>query len=307
MLNPERALDQIAARQFCCFPRRQASSCGFSEYQMRHRTHTGRWLVPFAGSFQLAGTPVTTESMIAAAVLARADSYIDRGAAAYMWTGRSPTTTGPSIVRPHGRGQPLAGIDLRQSTCLPPQHVTLLGALPITTRARTAFDLAAELSVESLGGYIDDQVVRRKLRLGQVELVFRDLARPGRPGTRTMAGVLDERVGGDPPPESELEARFRRLCERHDLPGGVAQLPAPWADARSGRHRVDVGYPDDRVIVEVDGRTYHAQLAAFQRDRVRDQLAVAAGWRPLRFTWWQVTREEAFVVRILRSVLTLER
>ena len=118
---------------------------------------------------------------------------------------------------------------------------------------------------------------------------------------------LDERVGGDPPPESELEARFRRLCERHDLPGGVAQLPAPWDDARSGRHRVDVGYPDDRVIVEVDGRTYHAQLAAFQRDRVRDQLAVAGGWRPLWFTWWQVTREEAFVVRILRSVLTLER
>ena len=88
-----------------------------------------------------------------------------------------------------------------------------------------------------------------------------------------MAGVLDERVGGDPPPESELEARFRRLCERHDLPGGVAQLPAPWDDARSGRHRVDVGYPDDRVIVEVDGRKVKVQRTVESRTLGVEELA----------------------------------
>lgn len=307
MLTPDRALDRYSSRQFSCFSRQQAALCGFSNYQVRRRTESGEWIARFGAAFQLAGTPVTPQSSIAAAVLALPDSYIGAGAAAFMWDGRSPTSTTPAIVRGHGRSRSLTGVDVRQSRTLPAHHVTLLRALPITTRARTAFDLASELDAASLGRYVDDQVVRRKLQLGQVERVFGDLARPGREGTRTMADVLDRRIGGGARPESELEARFLELCTRRSIPIGIPQFPAPWDVDRSAKHRVDVAYPSHQVIVELDGRSYHAQLDAFLRDRVRDQLAVAVGWRPLRFTWWQVTREEAFVARILRGVLALER
>ncbi|MFN8051832.1 MAG: DUF559 domain-containing protein [Acidimicrobiales bacterium] len=306
MPSPDQRLAPIAARQFSCFSRSQAETSGFSNYQVRHRVEVGRWIARHDGAFQLAGTPTTPHSDIAAAVLALPDAHVAGGAAAFMWDGESPTSNAPTIVRPHGRSRHLEGVRVRQTRSLPSHHVTRLGALPITTRARTAFDLAADLSVARLGRFMDDQVLRGKLHLGQVERVFFDLARPGRAGTRTMAEVLDRRTGA-PPTESELEQRFVLLCRRKRIPIGILQLPAPWDRERASNERVDVGYPLHRVIVELDGRRYHAQLDAFHRDRVRDQLATAAGWRTLRFSWWQITREPAFVAGILTTVLALER
>ena len=66
---------------------------------------------------------------------------------------------------------------------------------------------------------------------------------------------------------------------------------------------MDFAHPRERVIVELDGRTYHARLDDFENDRRRDQLALAAGWRTVRFTWRQVTTDPDHVERILRSVL----
>ena len=119
-----------------------------------------------------------------------------------------------------------------------------------------------------------------------------------------MARLLDERIGGYTPTESELEARFVALCRTRGLPEGVRQMAAPWCpDDDRGRERVDLAYPNERLIIEMDGRRYHAQLEAMARDRRRDQLALAAGWRTLRFTWWQITKEPAFVADIVRTVL----
>jgi very-short-patch-repair endonuclease len=39
------------------------------------------------------------------------------------------------------------------------------------------------------------------------------------------------------------------------------------------------------VVVELDSWEYHGTRAAFERDRRRDRILVAAGWRPLRVTW----------------------
>ena len=51
---------------------------------------------------------------------------------------------------------------------------------------------------------------------------------------------------------------------------------------------VDALWPKQRVIVEVDGYTYHAHRAAFERDRRRDQQLIAAGYRVIRVTWIQL-------------------
>jgi very-short-patch-repair endonuclease len=40
-----------------------------------------------------------------------------------------------------------------------------------------------------------------------------------------------------------------------------------------------------RLIVEIDGFTYHANRAAFERDRRRDAALQVAGYRVIRVTW----------------------
>lgn len=58
-----------------------------------------------------------------------------------------------------------------------------------------------------------------------------------------------------------------------------------------------------RVIVELDGREFHAQSAAFSRDRRNDAELVALGYVILRFTYAQVMYEWAFVERTVLAAL----
>ncbi|WP_185201318.1 endonuclease domain-containing protein [Glaciihabitans sp. INWT7] len=44
----------------------------------------------------------------------------------------------------------------------------------------------------------------------------------------------------------------------------------------------------DRLVVEVDGREYHSDPSAFERDRVRDARLTALGYRVLHFSYSQV-------------------
>jgi very-short-patch-repair endonuclease len=60
-----------------------------------------------------------------------------------------------------------------------------------------------------------------------------------------------------------------------------------------------------RLAIETDGEGTHATPAAFQRDRWRDQILVAGGYRTARITWQQVRDEPTAVVsRIARMLKT---
>jgi very-short-patch-repair endonuclease len=74
---------------------------------------------------------------------------------------------------------------------------------------------------------------------------------------------------------------------------------------RLGKERltVDFLWPDRRLVVETDGRATHATPVPFQRDRRRDQILVAAGYRVARATWDQMHGElEAVVTRIISAL-----
>lgn len=65
----------------------------------------------------------------------------------------------------------------------------------------------------------------------------------------------------------------------------------------------DFLWPDQRLIVETDGRETHETAAAFQRDRLRDQRLLAHGYRTIRVTWAQVRDDlDGVVARISSSL-----
>ncbi|MGT2425111.1 endonuclease domain-containing protein [Amnibacterium kyonggiense] len=57
------------------------------------------------------------------------------------------------------------------------------------------------------------------------------------------------------------------------------------------------------LIIEVDGRRYHASDERFEADRERDAMFAAWGYRVLRFSYRQVTEDLEWVLEVVQSVL----
>jgi very-short-patch-repair endonuclease len=66
----------------------------------------------------------------------------------------------------------------------------------------------------------------------------------------------------------------------------------------------DFLWRDAGLIVEADSRRVHGTATAFEEDRRRDQMLMAAGWTVIRCTWRQVTNEPESLSRTLRSLLS---
>ena len=77
----------------------------------------------------------------------------------------------------------------------------------------------------------------------------------------------------------------------------------PLANARLLGLEVDFLWPDQRLVVEVDGYTFHGHRRGFERDRRRDQQLVAAGYRVIRVTWRQLRDEPIAVIASIAQAL----
>jgi very-short-patch-repair endonuclease len=67
--------------------------------------------------------------------------------------------------------------------------------------------------------------------------------------------------------------------------------------------QVDFLFTDARLVVETDSYGFHRNRHAFERDRYRDQVLQAAGYRVVRFTWRQVVSAPIQVAATIRTLL----
>lgn len=83
----------------------------------------------------------------------------------------------------------------------------------------------------------------------------------------------------------------------------------PWLHAAIRRQVVipDVGRVDfligERLVVEVDGAEHHSGSGPFERDRRRDAILSALGYRVLRFSYWQIMERWPEVEAAIRAAL----
>ena len=117
-----------------------------------------------------------------------------------------------------------------------------------------------------------------------------------RPGLRAIKALLEEANIGARIIRSELEERFQDFLIR-------AGLPLPQTNVVIEGYEVDCVWPEQRVIVELDGHATHSPAHAFELDRARDRRLEAAGWRVIRITWRQLEREQELVEADLRRLL----
>lgn len=70
---------------------------------------------------------------------------------------------------------------------------------------------------------------------------------------------------------------------------------------------IDFALRDGSIAIEVDGRAFHSDDLAFERDRIRQNVLTMRGWTVLRFTWRQIVHEPDEVARIVRLAVAQAR
>lgn len=230
-----------------------------------------------------------------AAVLACGDgSALSHACATALWEIRPYTGVWIDVAVPTRAGRVNRDrIRLHRSRSFGADDVAMHRGIRVTTVARTLLDAAAAFSEHSLTRTIEQAEIRRLFDLRAVQGA---LARhPHHPGAarlrRALALYRDDELT-----RSELEARFRALCEAHGI-------PRPLVNHVVEGREVDFFWPQQRVIVEADGRGTHLTRAAFERDRARDARLTALGYRTLRCTHRQLVHDAITFVRALRAVL----
>jgi Protein of unknown function (DUF559) len=192
------------------------------------------------------------------------------------------------------------GIDLHRSTTLTAADVTIVDAIPVTTVARTALDLAAVVRRRALERALDQAEILEVFDLnGLHDQLDRN---PHHPGAAALKAVLQEHTAGTTVTWSDLE----ELCLEVTRAAGVEPPEVnAYVDPGDGEPpiRPDFVWRTQRVAIEADGFGTHKSRHAFEDDRRRDQRLISAGWRPVRVTDRQLKHERDRIVALLIDLL----
>jgi very-short-patch-repair endonuclease len=226
-----------------------------------------------------------------AAVLAYGPrAVLSHRAAATLWGLRGGTRVEVTVPGPRRARR---GIDVHRAL-LPDDERTTHRGIPTTTVPRTLLDLSAVLRPDDLRSALRQA---EQLRLTD-PLSLKDLAEryPRRPGVAAVRALIEEARLGLNVIRSELEERFQAFLLN-------AGLPLPKTNQRVEGYEVDCVWPEQRLIVELDGHATHSPTHAFEGDRARDRRLEAAGWHVIRITWRQLHEEPELVEADLRRLL----
>ena len=104
--------------------------------------------------------------------------------------------------------------------------------------------------------------------------------------------------------QSHAERRMRALLRTNKLRGWKGNYRIHDSSGRT-LAILDFAHPDLRIALEVDGRAFHSDHLAFERDHIRQNVIVVQEWLVLRFTWKQITQSPARVVATVRDAIRL--
>jgi very-short-patch-repair endonuclease len=278
----DRRLADFAARRYGVVSRAQLAAMGFDDRAIARRVESGRLHRLYRGVYAVGHTIVPPRGWWMAAVLACGDgAVLSYRSAAALWGIRATAAARVDVTVSHTSGVRSSARIVVHRTRRAVESVVLDG-IPVTTAGRTLADLATALPRRDL-----EKACETAEAMGLNVTIDSD-----HPGAKR----LREAMGRDltMTTRSPLEDEFLTLCDRYEI-------PRPLVNTTVEGFMVDFCWPDHRLIVETDGRR-HRTRAAFERDRARDALLTAVGWRVMRFTTRQVRGDPVTVAaRVLSA------
>jgi very-short-patch-repair endonuclease len=290
------AISELAGRQHGVVARWQLLGLGMERRGVQRRLEAGRLRSLHVGVYAVGHQALTVESRWVAAVLAGGpNAVLSYRTAGQLWgifprSGAVPEITRPKTFRPR------PGIRAHR-VALSPDEIEVENGIPVTSASRTQLDLAAVLSRRQMERVLNEaQVLGLTSRLSLPHLLERY---PGRRGNAILRELLSDKEPGGIT-RNDFEERFVAFLDANGLPrprfNATISLRGQFFEA-------DCLWESQRLMVELDSRAVHGTDRAFERDRRRDRIVLAEGWRSTRITWRQLRDEPEEIAADLRLSL----
>lgn len=292
---------EIALPQAGCFSLDQARRLGISGDQIRRLVASGIVLRAHPRAFRIASSVSDEHAAVWLSFLQAGDRSVVTHEAALQVHGVQSVPFTPVVSLPPGDRHDLSGIRVHRFGDLLDEHVADIGGLRVTTVVRSVVDVASVFSKVRLADLVDRvTITERRCGLNQIARVYRQINRRGRKNIQNLAEVLEERTSPNPTPRSVLERRMDGLIEAAEMPEPRNEMPVPNTDGLTGR--VDRAWPEAKLILEIDGRTWHSRERSMRNDRERDRAAGLAGWHTVRVLDEEVRDQPGLVTQDLLGI-----
>jgi very-short-patch-repair endonuclease len=267
----------------------QAQRAGLSRHAVNRRVRTGQWKRCTPGVFFVDDRPFTDAARVRAAVWGYGPLAVASGMAAAWWHGL--TRFAPDVVEvtvPRSSHHPRRDGVRKRRRDLAQVDVVERKRLRVTELALTVVEAAVR---QRDGARLMDSALQRHVDLRELwRAHMRNTGRHGSPAARRLLDMASDGA------RSEAERLLVRLLRAHKITGWKANYPI-------GGYKVDVAFPKQKVVIEVDGWAFHSDHEDFVKDRRRQNTIVQLGWKVLRFTWLDLTEyPERVIAEILACV-----
>jgi len=198
-----------------------------------------------------------------------------------------------------------------ETRSLPAEHVTVVGGFPVTTIARTFYDLCGDpdpglhlrhpVHERRMKQLYNDCLGRRGMSFTMAVVVLSVLARRGRRGTRLVRKLLRHFGPRHRPTKSDVEALLWELIRARGIvqPEAQAVITGP----RGWIATVDFAWREAMHIVEVDS-SWHDGPYDEEVDQQRDADLEEAGYTVERYRYGHIAFEPDRVARELAAATT---
>jgi very-short-patch-repair endonuclease len=249
----------------------QAQRAGLSRHAVNRRVRTGHWRRCSPGVYFVDDRPFTDAARVRAAVWGYGSVAVASGMAAAWWHGL--TRFAPEVVEvtvPRTSHHPRREGVRKRRRDLARVDVVERKRLRVTELALTVVEAAAR---QRDGAKLMDSALQRHVELRELwQAHMRNKGRHGAPAARRLLTAASDGA------RSEAERLLVRLLYAHKITGWQTNYPM-------GGYKVDVAFPNQKVVIEVDGWAFHSDHEDFVKDRRRQNTIVQLGWKVLRFTW----------------------
>jgi very-short-patch-repair endonuclease len=215
------------------------------------------------------------------------------GSAATAWGFNTRPTRPVEVIITGDRGRQQRNLVVHR-TALHPTDSLLLEGLRVTVPARTIVDMTATSTSRELRRIVERAQDLHRFQPDAIRPILDRV--PGRRGCRQLRDLITLMEPDEDKARSHLERLFLKVIRK-------ARLPLPEVNHPIADRRRDFVWPEQRLVVEVDGYQWHSTKEAKRRDHQRDRELTALAWRPVRFTYEDVVFEPEDVVTELPGLL----
>ena len=305
MSRTDQIIARYASQQYGLIGRFQLLESGVSESKVTHRVRTGHLQRVLRGVYRVAGAQETWQAELMAAQLycGPGSALSHRSAARLHGLLRLPPLVEVCTPRRRRARDLPESWTVHTSIVFPKADLIRVGGLTCTTVERTLIDLGAVVSRRRVGHAVEEAVRSGKTDLDLLGFVHQRRRGRGRRGAGVLADVLENMATADMT-ESPLERDFLELMSF----AGVPQPKTQQVVEHDGMFvaRVDALWPDERVVVEIDGHSYHSTRDQRTSDSSRQNRLTALGYTVLRFTSDQLSDSGPEVVSTVKRTLGID-